>query len=1138
MALLRWRQDGLEIEVRELRWRLPADLWRQLWRERHLSLDELAAAEISIRDERSPTTDAGSPLPADLRLPWLRSVNIPLVVDRLHAQAVDATDIRLRYAYGADSQTPEPAKPATPLHRLVIEGAVLRMEANAGVLTAPLRANVTLHAGAEPRLTAEADAVLHAAPVGAPPQRVQAAVRLSGSLANDGVLTADVDLHSADGPTSAMLRATLSPWATWPLREARATMQALDLSVLWPHWPRTRLDGTLSWQPDSSALDALESPTDWRVQAQWINRSPAPWNRQGLPLESAEVDLQVNGNRARLAHLQVRAGGGTARATGDVQWSANTGPTPLARLQALQGVVTVRNVVPARLWAGADDAPLTMTLQVEPLPRQPLTAALAVDLDARQGPARVTARGHWVRDAGLQGRAAVQIPGLSARFDGFAGRPSRLPPSAPPPPAQSNLSVKIDRLSATQTWLQQTAARWAPLWPGLPDAVSAWTQPTREGELDLNLRWGLEPTATLTARAALTQDGRRWHLTLAPTTLAWTAADPRHGSWTVGASQLQLGIGQRPDAPTAQATLQWEPVQWRDGIVQAQGRLDPVRLLPWLRMLGLAPPENAAVQPTADAAVQARWSVAWPLGADDRARAATRPRVTLLVARTAGDVLLPAGDGTGVGRVAGGLRTAQVDVDWDGQRLQTLGRWDSERAGQVTASLQATPPAEPANALPWPISPDTMLSGSVQAQWPSLAVLAPWLPPGWRVDGRLQTDAQIGGTWATPTVVGTVEGASLRLASLADGIDWRDGHLHARLTERTLDIEQLRFTGTGGIEAGGMLSGSGRVGWTPGSPPMARLNLQAQRWRVLARADRRLTLSGDMALLAEARRLSVNGELRVDQARWRLPDADTPRLGDDVVVRGAPPAPAASGPWPPGWTGAVDVALALGSDFWLEGRGLDTRLTGSLRWQQNDAQPPRLSGEVNTRNGRYRAYGQTLEIARGALRFGGVVDDPALDLLAVRSQPQQTVGVAVSGTARAPRVRLYAEPSLPDSEILAWLVLGRPATGVGAESALLQRAALALLSGTDGGGVGLPSIVGLDELAYEGEGTNADGTPRAGAVSLGKRLSNRLYLGYRRSLVGLVGTVSVLYDVSRRLTLRAQAGDDNAIELLYTRRYD
>jgi translocation and assembly module TamB len=197
---------------------------------------------------------------------------------------------------------------------------------------------------------------------------------------------------------------------------------------------------------------------------------------------------------------------------------------------------------------------------------------------------------------------------------------------------------------------------------------------------------------------------------------------------------------------------------------------------------------------------------------------------------------------------------------------------------------------------------------------------------------------------------------------------------------------------------------------------------------------------------------------------------------------------------------------------------------------------------VRTVSGTYRAYGQQLSIDTGVLRFTGPYDDPTLDILAMRPQPisgAQRVGVQITGSAQSPRVRLYADPELPDSEKLAWLVLGRPATGAGAEAAVLQQAAMALLTRNNSGAdAGFASLIGLDELGFTGQTTNADGTTTAAALTVGKRISNDLYLAYERSLAGTMGTVSIFYDLSRRLTLRARAGEENAIDLIFTQRYD
>jgi translocation and assembly module TamB len=136
-------------------------------------------------------------------------------------------------------------------------------------------------------------------------------------------------------------------------------------------------------------------------------------------------------------------------------------------------------------------------------------------------------------------------------------------------------------------------------------------------------------------------------------------------------------------------------------------------------------------------------------------------------------------------------------------------------------------------------------------------------------------------------------------------------------------------------------------------------------------------------------------------------------------------------------------------------------------------------------------------------------------------------------------VRLYAEPELPEAEKLAWLVLGRSAGTGGAEAAVLQQAALALL-GSSGRGLpgSLGQALGLDEVTMRGSTSNADGTTTGATVTVGKRLSQDFYVAYERSLAGTLGTLYIFFDLSRRLTLRAQTGEQSAVDLIFTLRYD
>jgi translocation and assembly module TamB len=120
---------------------------------------------------------------------------------------------------------------------------------------------------------------------------------------------------------------------------------------------------------------------------------------------------------------------------------------------------------------------------------------------------------------------------------------------------------------------------------------------------------------------------------------------------------------------------------------------------------------------------------------------------------------------------------------------------------------------------------------------------------------------------------------------------------------------------------------------------------------------------------------------------------------------------------------------------------------------------------------------------------------------------------------------------MSDANKLAWLTLGHGLDEAGKnEAAVLQAAALALLSRgeTDSKGT-LASRFGLDHLAL---GT-ASGTGER-IVSLGKRFASNFYVGFERGITGAVSVIQVTYNLSRRWSVQARAGSENAVDLFYT----
>jgi translocation and assembly module TamB len=568
------------------------------------------------------------------------------------------------------------------------------------------------------------------------------------------------------------------------------------------------------------------------------------------------------------------------------------------------------------------------------------------------------------------------------------------------------------------------------------------------------------------------------------------------------------------------ALLQWDSLQWYNNRWRSSGKATGWALSwvnAWLAT------EHAPRGPitesglSGDLLLQAQWDVA-------------APEAKLQIRRESGDLVWATAVPTE--RVAAGLQETSVDLALNsaGEVTAQL-RWLSDNAGQLVADAFTRLPLEG--------NDDAPLSGQLRLDLPKVGLWSRLAPTGWRMNGSLQAQVQLGGTVLNPAWYGNLQMRNLALRSLLDGLEFSDGQLNATLSGQHLTLDDLKIRGAGG-SSGGWLTGQGEVKWQKGQTmPTMNLTLEAQALRLLARADRRLTLSGQLQARLQDEQLQVSGRMTADQALFLLPDESTPSLGDDVKILGKTGSAAASRGGVPT---TVKVAIDLGDNFQVRGQGLSTYLQGKVDLSTKPGQTgtnPQLLGQIRTIRGTYRAYGQTLEIEEGTVRFNGPYDNPALEILAIRPHPTQRVGVQITGNARQPVVRLYAEPDLPDVEKLAWLILGRPATGGGAEAVVLQQAAWALLSGrgkqSDGN---IVRALGFDEFTVMGQTVDANGNTNAAAITLGKRISNQLYLSYARSLAGATGTLSIFYDISQRWTLRGQAGDESGMDLIFTHKFD
>ncbi|HJV69041.1 translocation/assembly module TamB domain-containing protein [Ideonella sp.] len=908
-----------------------------------------------------------------------------------------------------------------------------------------------------------------------------------------------------------------APWA-W---QAQGELADFDPLVWWPGpAPGARrgpnrlnavFDSEGRWQPGTRGTGLLAS-LDGLNGKLGLTLRPSQW--AGLPLQgevnatrdkagtgNAQARIELAGNRltasgqdggpaARSAELAIDAPALQALAPWLASLDKNDPLVWLPRAGKLQASAGAR-------WPGAPDAPqwqgqLHASALVNPAWHADRLDAQAQGSGLGEGALNATLAGE-----GLAWRVA-QVQSVRAELKGSLREHQASlvlhSPARPPAWAEQLLGAR----TGSGTRLQFAASgRWQPAAPGGgPFDAGRWQgrlqelqgrasdgsgQPWLAGQdIGLALAWD-DSGRLLDAQA---EPGR---IVLPGTALRWSEAHYQADA-------------RRPDAP---------------GEIALTAQLEAFELAP---LLARAQPELG-------------WRGDLVLAGDIRLRANERVDADIVFERVRGDLSV-ADDvrDTATAHRALGLSDLRVALSaHDGTWHFTAGlagRQLGEMAG--VATVRTTPQAR------WP-APEAPLDGTFQLHVAQLGAWGGWVPPGWRLGGDLLSAATLNGRWGAPELSGRLTGRQLEVRNGLQGVQLSDGTVDIAFNGDSARIE--RFAWRGGD---GTLTMSGEAAL--GRDAHAELKLQAERLRLLGRLDRRLVATGQATLSLAPRSAKLAGALRIDEGLIDVSRGDAPTLDEDVRIVGRAPTtptpgePAAAPANGRDFETRLEMALDLGPALHVKGRGLDTYLRGSLQLA-NPGNHLALRGDVRAERGTYAAYGQKLEIERGLLSFTGPVEDPRLDILAVRPNLDMQVGVAVTGSALNPRVRLYSDPDMSDTDKLSWLVLGRASDGLGrADSALLQRAAIALLAGegeapTDA----FLANIGLSDFGVRQTG---EGTEATTVVSLGKQLSRRWYVGYERSINATTGTWQLIYRIAQRFTLRAQSGTDSALDLIWSWRWD
>ncbi|GGA84796.1 hypothetical protein GCM10011369_28530 [Neiella marina] len=227
------------------------------------------------------------------------------------------------------------------------------------------------------------------------------------------------------------------------------------------------------------------------------------------------------------------------------------------------------------------------------------------------------------------------------------------------------------------------------------------------------------------------------------------------------------------------------------------------------------------------------------------------------------------------------------------------------------------------------------------------------------------------------------------------------------------------------------------------------------------------------------------------------------------------------------------IAVTLGDDIRVNALGFIGRIGGQLEVIKQPNVPVQLYGPIELTTGRYRAYGQRLEVQPdSAVHFNGPPELAALNIRAAREIKSADViaGIHATGTVEQPIIEFYSDPAMQQQEVLSYIVRGR---GLDSDDSNSTMAAATALGVTAASSMGLTNsmeqVTGIQQVSLDTEG-EGDETQ----VTISGYVGERLYLKYGMGVFEPINEVTVRFYLLNQLWLETVSGIERSADLYYS----
>ena len=390
------------------------------------------------------------------------------------------------------------------------------------------------------------------------------------------------------------------------------------------------------------------------------------------------------------------------------------------------------------------------------------------------------------------------------------------------------------------------------------------------------------------------------------------------------------------------------------------------------------------------------------------------------------------------------------------------------------------------------------------------------------VKGKLSLDVSARGTLARPDVNTKLSYLNGSVAIPRLGLNVHNINLTStNVADNKLIYELTAYSAAGKIIINGSTSLDIKDRFA------TRLSIAGNDFELANIPEARVLASPDLRVEIISNSIKIKGDVYIPYAKLQPRDlSSAAKVSPDTVIVGEGSSKENK------WLIESAVKLTLGDRIHFYGFGFEGRFAGKLLLEDKPGQLTKATGEITIPEGRYRAYGQRLDVEHGKILYSSSpVTNPGIDLRAVRNAGDVIAGIKVGGTLERPEIELFSIPAMGQTDALSYLVLGHAVkTATSEEGAMVSKAALALsLSSGDYIARTVGDRFGLDEMRVE----NTHNGDQASLI-IGRYLSPKLYISYGVGLIESANTINLRYQLSEKWQIKSESGNNQSADLLYT----